>query len=326
VSDALVLQRFSTETLPERERYEAWRNRDWPSVVPLYETRPSEPFGCTTERLHLGATIVQYVSISGQHWLRSAAQVHSFDPDYLALAVTLEGSAQGLCGTRQFTTGAGDVHLCDLAQTSAHVSSASRTIYVAIPRAAAIESGIDVEKHHGLVLHAPLGGLLTSHLLSVRDAAGALTVPDGRLVGAGIVDLLSLAVRGSEAADLPAKRELDIARRLIDQELGREGFSIARLCQMLSMSRSKLHRLFEDTGGVQAFIRQRRLQAVRAALADPQSDAPIHLLADRYGFSDAAHLSRLFRAEFGCTPRDFRERSRALLREASPAMGQPGDS
>jgi AraC-like DNA-binding protein len=326
LSSPILLERFSTAALPERDRYEAWRSRDWPSVVPLYETRPTEPFQCTSDRLQLGSTLVHYVSISAQQWLRTCAQVRSFDPDHLAFAVTLDGTAKGVCDARQFATGPGDVHLADLSRSSVHASGASRTIYVVIPRAAAAAAGLQSDKHHGLVLHAPLGGLLASHLLNIRDAVGGLTVSDGEKVGTGVLDLLSLAVRGSEAAELPANREFDVARRLIEQQLDQEGFSINKLCQELGMSRSKLHRLFEDSGGVQAFVRRRRLQAVRAELANPGSGMPIQLLAYKFGFSDAAHLSRSFRAEFGITPRDYRERARAPSRNTSPTLGQAEDS
>ena len=55
---------------------------------------------------------------------------------------------------------------------------------------------------------------------------------------------------------------------------------------------------------MQAYIRGRRLEAVRLALADPAAREPIYTLAERFGFSDAAHLSRLFRARYGLTPSD----------------------
>ena len=86
---------------------------------------------------------------------------------------------------------------------------------------------------------------------------------------------------------------------------------MANLCRRLGLSRSSLHRLFEQEGGVQAFIRERRLEAARLALGDPANREPIYAIAERLGFSDAAHLSRLFRERFGQSPSDFRMQSRA---------------
>ena len=70
------------------------------------------------------------------------------------------------------------------------------------------------------------------------------------------------------------------------------------------------HRLFEAEGGVQAYIRERRLEAARLALGDPANGEPIYAIAERLGFSDAAHLSRLFRERFGASPSQFRAQGR----------------
>jgi AraC-like DNA-binding protein len=100
------------------------------------------------------------------------------------------------------------------------------------------------------------------------------------------------------------------ARAVIDGELGSTGLNATRLCQLLGVSRSTLHRLFEVDGGVQAYVRSRRLEAVRSVLADGGANEPLHLLAERFGFSDSAHLSRLFRSRFEMTPTEFRGRIR----------------
>jgi AraC-like DNA-binding protein len=48
---------------------------------------------------------------------------------------------------------------------------------------------------------------------------------------------------------------------------------------------------------------------VRRALLDPARDDPLYVLAERLGFSDAPHLSRLFRARYGLTPSAWRARA-----------------
>jgi AraC-like DNA-binding protein len=64
--------------------------------------------------------------------------------------------------------------------------------------------------------------------------------------------------------------------------------------------------LFAQEGGAQAYIRERRLQAALRALQAQGHREPIGLIAERLGFSDGAHMSRLFRARFGITPSDAR--------------------
>ena len=73
---------------------------------------------------------------------------------------------------------------------------------------------------------------------------------------------------------------------------------------------AELHRAFQPEGGVEAYIRDRRLAAVHAALGDSTERRPIIELAEAFGFSDGAHLSRLFRSRYGVTPTDHRAGAR----------------
>ncbi|MCK1801398.1 AraC family transcriptional regulator, partial [Micrococcus luteus] len=50
-----------------------------------------------------------------------------------------------------------------------------------------------------------------------------------------------------------------------------------------------------------------RLRRVRDALTAPATiDVPIGILAQQHGFVSASHFSRIFREEFGTTPRQWR--------------------
>jgi AraC-like DNA-binding protein len=317
----MVFDRFDTSGVAPRERHEAWAHRDWPSMAPLYRTVPQEPFDVRSERLRLGEVVVQYVRVTGQEWIRDGAVLRSWDPDHLMVAITLEGRAAGTLGRRGFATKAGDLHLVSLARPSAHISTASRTIILAIPRRMAADRGIDVEAVHGAVLNGTMSGLLTSHLLTVRDGAARTAAASAPLIGRSAVDLLALALTdsGRVAQGAPVGREgaLVAARALIERELGSDALG-GRLSRTLGISRSTLHRLFAEHGGVQAYVRDRRLEAVRRALLDPACVEGIAILADRFGFSDAAHLSRLFRSRYGMTPSECRGEAQMEARRPRP--------
>ena len=75
------------------------------------------------------------------------------------------------------------------------------------------------------------------------------------------------------------------------------------------MSTRRLHELFHDEGtSVSAWVRKRRLECCRRDLENPRlAGETIAAVARRWGFVDAAHFSRSFRAEFGVSPREHRE-------------------
>lgn len=106
----------------------------------------------------------------------------------------------------------------------------------------------------------------------------------------------------------------DLGRRLrrhIEDNLNRTDLTASRLAREAGVSRSQLYRQFETTGGVDRYIRRRRLRRSLQALTDPRSaDLRIADIAYDVGFSDEAHFSRLFRQAYGQSPRDTRAAAR----------------
>jgi AraC family transcriptional regulator, positive regulator of tynA and feaB len=96
-----------------------------------------------------------------------------------------------------------------------------------------------------------------------------------------------------------------IAANLRDPELDVE--SCARA---LGVSKRYVHMIFE-TMSMQygKYVLQQRLTRCRDDLVNPiWSSLSIERIAYRNGFNDPAHFSRSFRASFGTSPRDFRQR------------------
>ncbi len=98
-----------------------------------------------------------------------------------------------------------------------------------------------------------------------------------------------------------------IARAIdyIEAHLG-EDLSIARIAQAAAMSPSWFQSAFRSVTGrpVFAYVRERRLERARILLADPR--LPLSQIAFACGFSSHSHMSRLFRARFGASPREMR--------------------
>jgi methylphosphotriester-DNA--protein-cysteine methyltransferase len=67
------------------------------------------------------------------------------------------------------------------------------------------------------------------------------------------------------------------------------------------------HLLFSERGvTVGSWIRSRRLAQSRIELSNFREDRTITEIAMMWGFSDAAHFSRSFKAAFGISPNAFR--------------------
>ena len=65
------------------------------------------------------------------------------------------------------------------------------------------------------------------------------------------------------------------------------------------------------------FVQGERLEAVRAALADPMETRTLGGLAKVFAFSSASQLSRSFRNRYGTAPEAWRAEHRVAHRVAS---------
>lgn len=74
------------------------------------------------------------------------------------------------------------------------------------------------------------------------------------------------------------------------------------------ISTGHLHALFRSQGHtVSELIRTRRIEHIRRDLADPMlSSRSISAIASSWGFPDAAHFSKVFKADCGVSPREYR--------------------
>ena len=137
-----------------------------------------------------------------------------------------------------------------------------------------------------------------------------------RVVGS-VVDLVeSLCVHaiGDEppAAAHPRGELLLRARAYAEARLSDPLLSPGEIADATHVSKRYLHRLFEAEGvTVSAWIRRRRLDGCRRDLADPaRLGETVTSIGARWGLTNPAHLSRLFRDAYGVSPTDYRAAAR----------------
>lgn len=147
-----------------------------------------------------------------------------------------------------------------------------------------------------LLLHRSLHEVRVTEISYIVDATRALLAA----CAAPSRDSIAEAQNPINRTIMERTRQL-IARKLMDTDL-----TVDNLCRDLGVSRSRLYRLFEADGGIQAYIRRERLLQTRSALSNPHDRRPICRIAEQWGFFDPSGFTRAFRHEFGVSPRDVR--------------------
>ena len=72
-----------------------------------------------------------------------------------------------------------------------------------------------------------------------------------------------------------------------------------------------LHHIFKDTGTTFSdWLRTQRLESARRQLQQPRFSGSLAQLAYSLGFTDQSHFSKVYRQQFGESPRDTLSRSK----------------
>jgi len=108
-----------------------------------------------------------------------------------------------------------------------------------------------------------------------------------------------------EQTEQPENQFIKKARKLVDEHLDDYEFSVEQFCQEIGMSNSQLHRKLTAVTGLSAtkFIRHVRLSKAKELLRDPSTS--VTAVAYDTGFNDPSYFGRIFKKEFGLTPREW---------------------
>ena len=313
--DLIPVLHFTTDHLPAQDRYRAWYLRDWPRAQPVYRTEPTEPFNTRWISTQLGPMMFARVEITGMRWERRLDDIRASDFDPIIVSMMKTGEANGDFDGHALHVTAGTFHFHDLSRASLHVSSASLTYNLVMPRPLAEQWFGPLSDLHGRVVPVDKAALVFALAEQVVDLLPTLDVDQAERLSRMFLEALAVALAAVRPRAAPSGDASMMLRRRaverIDQRLGAREVTVVDLCQALKVSRARLLAAFKPDGGLRAYVLARRLERSREALADLGRNEAIGTIAHRLGFADAAHLSRTFRTRYGMTASEYRHMLRA---------------
>lgn len=127
-----------------------------------------------------------------------------------------------------------------------------------------------------------------------------------------LVRLLAEVLDAPAAGPAPHRLTLPLVESHLRRHLQDQDLTLQRVANELGCNVRSLQRLFARDGQTLSHrLRRLRTQALAASLRDPALQGePVSVLAQRCGFSSAAHGSNLFRVDFGLSPSQYRKRVR----------------
>ncbi|GAA0979820.1 helix-turn-helix domain-containing protein [Acrocarpospora macrocephala] len=321
-----------TENVSSGERRDYWRHVVSHAFVPLEASFPREDAGFDG-RLRgatLGALGVYDVD-TGAHAAHRTAKLTTAAPaECYKLGLVVSG--RGLLGQdgRQAVLNPGEFAVYDTDRPyTLTFEDPSRLLVLIFPRTML---GLPQDRIAQITAtpisgDSGLGALVGPFLLQIGALLEEVETHGGARLAGNVIDLVAttLAGRLDLTADPGSIRNALFLRitSYIEAHLGDPGLGPAEIAGAHHISTRYLHKLFRAEGTtVLAWIRERRLDRCGRDLRDPlQLLRPVSAIAVRWGYTDASHFSRIFKAAFGLSPREYRHGQALCARgqdEASP--------
>lgn len=328
---ALPFDEFSTERLQPRERFRAWRE----SISVVFDVWPTRESGAADFHASLRAYLLDWIIVSEvgfdeQVLVRDRPRLSADGIDHYL--VVLE-EPDFTCESPEREC-AGEVRVLDLARPYMARTGKARGIAILVAREAMRTLLPGDAPLHDRVLggETATGRLLAEYMrMLLKQTPGvqpAEANPLAHATTAMIAACLHPTAEAIERARDPIDRtQLARAKQFIERHLRSRILCPEGISRALRLPRNRLYALFEREGGVSRYIWNRRLTRAYHDLRDPRPRRGIAEVAYRWGFTSAAHFSRVFRKTYGISPSDARDGGAGAgeVRGGVAGMQRPGE-
>jgi AraC-like DNA-binding protein len=272
-------------------------------LAPVHNVRPvGGRFRADVRTGGLGRLrVIQLVTPEGE-CRREARHAGPNDDRYWQVDLMLRGRARVEQAGRSVVLGPADLSVIDPARPVRIASSAAAHVSVLIPREDLRLGAADSARLLGTRIPTGDGpGALVGSV--IRGLAGSRTEVDpcsADRSAAAVIELISVALDAqlglSRSTPDDALRHRIVG--YVEARLSDADLCPAKVAAVHHVSTRRVHRLFEDQPlTLAALIRSRRLERCHVDLS--RGDLPVGAVAARWGFSDVAHFSRLFKRAYG---------------------------
>lgn len=325
VPPALAPLRFSTQDLPLKEQFQAWRAHMAPLVdVHLPDgTSPDDGFLAEQIGWRLGDVLIIQQRAQAYSFIRDQTMLRSSPIDHWNVGLLRSGRTWTEVNRQVTEAGPGAVFFRSLGYPYRGRMIDSAAVLVFLPYELLAANASLLQGANNTVLSGSLAELLMSYLTGLEANLSNVTAGEVPRLVQTISDMVVACAASSTRPDTSQIQAgmgmMERAHRYVHLNLHSDDLTPDVMCRALGISRTRLYQLFEASGGVFNYIRKRRLLQAYADLSNPADNRQISEIAEAAGFNAAANFTRAFSHEFGLSPRDIRK-TVATERPVVPAV------
>jgi AraC-like DNA-binding protein len=289
------------------------------TIVP-FDLRVSRDTDCLAAVHSVDMGVVRMVCFPGgpvdAEVMRTPHLIRRSDPDLCKIDLQLRGRSVLEQDDQQAELSPGDFTFIDLSRPCQLAGRVDGVVAVMFPRSLLPLRYQETRQLAGVSFRAEEANsaLVTALVGQVVSRFDAYPGAGGERIGAAIFDLITaaLSVRLDRADAISPDARLSTltwrVKTFIEERLGDPDLSPGEIAAAHHVSLRYLHRIFErEATTVGGWIRARRLDRCQRDLTDPALvGRPVSAIGARWGYLDATHFSRAFKARYGLTPAEYR--------------------
>ncbi|MFI6551376.1 helix-turn-helix domain-containing protein [Streptomyces prunicolor] len=308
---------YSTDSAPAGRRRAYWREALSRTFTDVDIVVPDDVYSGTIRTARLGRLQVVTVECDSLRAVRTPRLIARGTTENLIVRLQGKGVARLEQDAREAYLQAGEIVFYDM--TRPHrmdFPDRHQTKSVLLPRRLLGLKESDLQRITATPIRTDtaLGALVSPFLSRLADAAGSCPPHIGDLLARNAVDLITglaheqlgrepAATRGADRVML-LRMQAFVVRHLADPDL-----TPGVIARAHHISVRYVYKLFQQEDvTVGQWIQRRRLEECRRELARPEAARrTVAAVARRWGFTSAAHFSRVFQAAYGMSPREWRD-------------------
>jgi AraC family transcriptional activator of tynA and feaB len=306
---------WSTGDAEARLRFSYWRDAVCQAILHVdAERRGSESFEARISGFVSGPTKVARFASRPHRILRHRNHVLRSGEEGYLVSWQEEGQSHIAQGDASLVLDAGEIAIVDVEKSfSVDFPTPVRRTLALVPRRRLEEKAPWLKRSPPMKVTGDgvYAGLARAHLAQLC-ADPALGTDAADLLVENICNLLALASAPSSFERQTCELPTDTLLAFLKKNLHRPDLSPPYAAGQLRISVRTLHLRFQRLGTTfGTWILAERLEACRRALANTLFDQQsITEIAFDWGFREISHFSKVFKARYGVTPRDYRAASR----------------
>lgn len=305
---------FSTNEVCAEDRFDAWRDVH-SAAFDLTPSPENHDFSARHRTWDLGGMAYQTIETDSLHFASLSEEGRREPLDHWVVALFVTGRCTMAGSGVVLESVPGIPLIASLSDPFHGKVEHTKAHLLYIPRDTCRDTAHLLDSASLTLLQDGMGGIFADYLLSLESRTARLQQADLCELVAATRALLLAAIAPSpdrleEAGSVINQALFERARQCVQANLNNPALDVRFILRSLGVSRSRLYRLFEASGGIMHYIQKRRLLAAHKVLADPLSGRRIFEVAEDFCFNDAAEFSRAFRRQFSYSPSDVRASGR----------------